>query len=208
MNEEQPDLTPMSSPANDVRKLRTNSAATAAEMMEWLQRMRGKSPREVLGSVASSHLFKSFVMAVFLVAFVVFGWTAAAWGWEMWRGDRTGNRGGHGGARRGRRPRKRRRSEVHRPTWPTRTPLKCRTSISTASRQVADKLGVGETKTAPANTNPLDSDDDDLLKGSRMSDGMSLSGVAEFAKNSDREVPVGTFGMFRYSPGTDSCGME
>ena len=135
-------------------------------MIDWLHRMQGKSPREVLGSVASSGLFKSMIQATFLLALVIFGWTAAAWGWDTFLAEKFGN------------------SEVvaETPAEPVaKTPEESKPAVPenvanpntaempdldlNSKQKVADKLGIGETKTAPANTNPLDSGDDDLLKG-------------------------------------------
>ena len=155
----------MSSPVNDVRKLRTNSAASAAEMIEWLQRMRGKSPREVLGSVADSGLLKSFIQSAFLIALVVFGWTAAVWGWETWRGEKSESVAGEETPAA---PDKA-NQENPKPVVPDNVANPNTAEMPdldlNSKQKVADKLGIGETKTAPANSNPLDSNDDDLLKG-------------------------------------------
>lgn len=155
----------MSSPANDVRKLRTNSAASAAEMMEWLHKMQGKSPREVLGSVANSGLFKSVIQATFLIALIVFGWTAAVWGWESFRGEQSESVAGEETPAS---PAKA-KQENPEPAVPDNVANPNTAEMPdldlNSKQKVADKLGIGETKTAPANANPLDSGDDDLLKG-------------------------------------------
>ena len=79
MSDETPDFKPMSSPANDVRNIRANGAATAGELLGWLKKMRGKSPQEVLGAVATSSLFKSFIMATVLMAVLILAWTTLSW---------------------------------------------------------------------------------------------------------------------------------
>jgi hypothetical protein len=162
MSEEKPDLTPMSSPMNDVRKLKANSAASADELISWLSRMRGKPPGEVLGQVANSHLFKSFIQAAFLMAFLVLAWTAAAWGYENYvKKDDTALPD----------PVEKKvatEAAVDEEGIPDNVadPNKAKMpDLDTGSKQKAvEKLGIGEVKEAPANFNPLDNGDDDLLK--------------------------------------------
>lgn len=164
MNEEIPPQQPMSSPANDIRKLKANGAATADELHQWLAKMRGKSPTEVLGIVASSSLMKSLVLATLLVAVIVFAWTAGAWGYENYVKKDAGVAA---------------ESEVTTTTPEAEPETETKSSNDVADpnkaempdldlndkQQVADKLGIGDSKEAPANINPLDNSDDDLLKG-------------------------------------------
>lgn len=152
----------MSSPINDVRKLKANSAATASELIDWLAKMRGKAPREVLGAVASSHLFAGFIQAAFLLGAVIALWTAGAWGWETYVVDQRNVAGAE--------------AKVEKPAA---EPSERKVPDNVANpekakmpdlgiddkQKVADKLGIGETKEAPANFNPLDNAADDLLKG-------------------------------------------
>jgi hypothetical protein len=49
--------------ARDIQRVKTDSAATAAELREFLGQMRGKRPQEVLGLVAGSGLAKSMLAA-------------------------------------------------------------------------------------------------------------------------------------------------
>lgn len=158
MSDETPDQSPMSSPINDVRKLKANSSASADELMQWLTKMRGKSPQEVLGAVASSGLFKSTVQGAFLLATIILVWTAAAWGWDNYVVAEAEVAD---------------EPVVEEQTAPETTipdnvanpeTAKMPEPDLDAKQKVAEKLGIGEVKEAPVNFNPLDDDDDDLLK--------------------------------------------
>jgi len=49
--------------ARDLRHLKTHSAASVAELREFLAQTRGRRPQEVLGLVAGSHLMRSVAVA-------------------------------------------------------------------------------------------------------------------------------------------------
>lgn len=49
--------------ANDLHKLRTNGAASAAELREFLSSIRGKSPEDALGAFASSNLIQALLIS-------------------------------------------------------------------------------------------------------------------------------------------------
>ena len=63
----QPDRTSMASTNADLRELKTNSNATVRELKEFLSELRGKSPQEMLGVVASSQLFRATILSLGLV---------------------------------------------------------------------------------------------------------------------------------------------
>ena len=52
--------------ARDLGRLKSDGAATVAELREFLGRMRGRSPQEMLGLVAESGLTRSMLLATFL----------------------------------------------------------------------------------------------------------------------------------------------
>ncbi|NNM28064.1 MAG: hypothetical protein HKO57_00960, partial [Akkermansiaceae bacterium] len=60
--------TALASPRADLRELSANTRATAAELEEFLRDLRGKSPQEMLGIVAASHLARALVLATIVVA--------------------------------------------------------------------------------------------------------------------------------------------
>ena len=162
MSDETPDFKPMSSPANDIRKLRTNSAASANELKSWLDKMRGKSPQEVLGAVATSSLFQSFITAAVLMAVVIFGWTALAWGYNQFLSGKSDQEMAS-------RDETAKTEDQKESTVPKNVENPDKAEMPdldlTSKKKIADDLGIGETKESPANLNPLDDTNDDLLDG-------------------------------------------
>jgi hypothetical protein len=66
----------MASTKADLRELKTNSNATVQELQEFLRQLRGKSPQEMLGVVASSQLFRATILSIILVTGTIFALTA------------------------------------------------------------------------------------------------------------------------------------
>jgi len=75
---EKPDAsrTSMASTKADFRELKTNSSATVQELQEFLRQLRGKSPQEMLGVVATSQLFRATILSAILVTAAIFALTA------------------------------------------------------------------------------------------------------------------------------------
>jgi hypothetical protein len=71
-----PDHTAMASTKADLRVLKSNSTATVQELQEFLRELRGKSPQEMLGVVASSQLIRATILSVVLVTGAIFALTA------------------------------------------------------------------------------------------------------------------------------------
>ncbi|NNE90657.1 MAG: hypothetical protein HKN23_03335 [Verrucomicrobiales bacterium] len=160
---------PMSSPMQDLRKLKRNGQATADEIRDFLAGMHGKSASEVLGAIASSSLGKATIqssigVAAFVLVFTLIPWTvslvagdgeklkqpedpAAA---EVAKADESDS------GEEGETTEKGKGDET----------AKGEIEIDLLDKKgAAEKLGVTEEKTAPANVNPLDGSNDDLLKG-------------------------------------------
>lgn len=143
---------PTVSIASDLKKIRRNTAASSQEIREFLAQMRGKSPQEMLGMLASSSLVKCTTQAglVWLIFIVVF--TLGPWIWSSMNPPAP---------------------KVAPPSAATTAPAaaaaapapaELKASEPTPSAKVTEKLGIGETKEAPANQNPLEKASDDLLK--------------------------------------------
>jgi len=63
----------MASTRADLRELRGNSQATVRELQEFLRELKGRSPQEMLGVVATSQLARSLVLStVIVVAAILF----------------------------------------------------------------------------------------------------------------------------------------
>lgn len=72
----EPVRTNIASTKADFRELKSNSSATVAELKEFLRELRGKSPQEMLGVVASSQLFRATILSVILVTGAILAFTA------------------------------------------------------------------------------------------------------------------------------------
>ncbi len=147
--------------SRDIDQLRNGSTATAAELRAYLNTMRGKSPQEVLGSVAQSSLAQGTFVAT--VATVLFVGVFTVIPWKMAQNAP---------------PASKKPVAAAKPAETTAQPDKAAPAAqpaetATASKpegkpdlnqKVLDNLGVSEAKTADPNFNPLDKKDDDLLK--------------------------------------------
>jgi len=149
-------------PRGDVRRLRDNGGATVAELREFLQEMRGRSPQEMLGVIAQSDLVRSTLVAAIgaVVLLVVLTVVPFAWGKAF--------------------PAEQSAKAPPAAQAPAQTPDKPAATTDQPAAADAkpgddqpeakpddllDKLGIGEQKTAAPDVNPLESKADDLLKG-------------------------------------------
>lgn len=137
--------------AGEVNGLRSNGSATTAELQEFLGRMRGRNPQEVLGLVAKSGLVQSTIVATFGIAILLAVCTAGPY---FIFGP----------------PVTKKPEEKPAPAAeekPAATDTAATQEGETPAQSPADVLGIGETKVAPADVNPLDQADglDNLLDG-------------------------------------------
>jgi hypothetical protein len=140
--------TSMASTKADFRELKANSNATVQELQEFLRDLKGKSPQEMLGVVASSQLFRATIFSIILVTIAIFALTAIPY----FLGEKQ-------------------TTEVEppmatAPTEPASVPDKTQAAPAdtTKEKEPLAPLGVNEKKTAPANVNPLDDDGGNFLK--------------------------------------------
>ena len=146
----------MASIKSDARKLRKNAGATADELREFLAEMRGKSPREMLGAVASSKLGKSLVQATAGVAAFIALFTIVPFIWgaifdkdepvspPVAEAPATPDPGSGG--------------------TPATTPKEPSLDPDADPDKSLDALGIGGSKEASLDSNPLEDSADDLLK--------------------------------------------
>ena len=147
----QPKRTALTSTKADLRELRQNSQATVKEIQQFLRELKGKSPQEMLGVVASSNLFKSLILATLLVAGGLLLFTAIPYYMaeeEAPVAESTPQ-------------------PAAQPTAPT--PAEANTEptpepTTEPTAEASDTLGIGEELTAPPEVNPLDTSNDDFLK--------------------------------------------
>ncbi|MFK7850049.1 MAG: hypothetical protein AB8D78_03630 [Akkermansiaceae bacterium] len=142
----QPKRTAMASTKADLRELRGNSQATVQEIQEFLRELKGKSPQEMLGLVSNSGLFKSLLLATFLVAGGIFLFTLIPFLMAEKEPD------------------------IAAPAEALITERTPQPIESTEEPDIdappdpIDSLGVGEELVAPPEINPLENSGDDFLK--------------------------------------------
>ena len=73
--------------ARDLRQVQTHSAASVAELREFLAQTRGRRPQEVLGLVAGSQLTRSVAVATLGAAVLLVVCTVVPWGLGRLSGD-------------------------------------------------------------------------------------------------------------------------
>ncbi len=139
---------PTVSIAADLKKIRRNTAASSQEIREFLAQMRGKSPQEMLGMLASSSLVKCTLQAGigWLILIAVF--TLGPWLWSLVNPVAA------------KVPQTPPAAAAVVPT----APVEPKPAEPGPSVKAAEKLGIGETKEAPPSQNPLEKATDDLLK--------------------------------------------
>ena len=145
----------MTNVKSDLGKLSRNASASAVELREFLAEMRGKSPREMLGTVATSNLGKSLIQAVggVVVAIILFTLIPFAFNKMTSSGKSTEQ------------PQEQAlpspaTASATKQSTPAEPPL----NPDAKPGQALDKLGIGESRKAPLSVNPLENSSDDILK--------------------------------------------
>lgn len=136
----------MASTKADLRELKGNSQATVQEIQAFLRELKGKSPQEMLGLVASSNLFKSLILSTVIVAGGILLFTAIPYFMadeEPAAAEKVG--------------------EKTQPA-PEETPAPAPEPVVAEEADPIDSLGIGEEIPAPPGVNPLESTSDDFLK--------------------------------------------
>ena len=144
----------------DIRRIRAGSAMTATELREFIRQFKGKSPQEVLGTVAQSGLSRAVgVATVGCVALVaVFTILPYAWG-KIVPAETKPERKPTAASAAPASP----ASEQHAAAAP-QTAAAAPSAAVGASQDLLDKLGEGDAKTSDPRSNPLEESADDLLK--------------------------------------------
>ena len=139
--------TSMASTKADLREIKANSSATVQELQLFLRELKGKSPPEMLGIVASSQLIRAIILSVILVIVAIFALTAIPY----FLGNKETPDPEH--------------PIVTNSVTPAPEPKEAKpTPNQTKPAEPLAPLGVNEKKTAPANVNPLEDDGGSFLK--------------------------------------------
>ena len=139
----------MASTKADLRELKSNTNATVQELQQFLRELKGKSPQEMLGVVASSQLFRSTIISVILVTIALFGLTAIPYFLQDEQSSPSEE------------------PAVATPTAPAPAPTPAAPTPKPSDPNSPDSLKplkVNETITAPSNSNPLEDKGGDFLK--------------------------------------------
>ena len=150
----------------NMRRVLSDGSESLAELREFMQGLRGKSPQEVLGDVANSSLVQSTLTAAVGFCVVILGLSVASYYWNQAFADAPPASVAKDNP------------AAEEPTESTPTqpePTEPETAASPPSAPDAgvsgdpllDKLGTGETKSADPKSNPLESSLDDLLDGAQ-----------------------------------------
>ena len=155
-------------PARGIRRFQHDSATTVAELREFLAQLRGKDSREVVATITDSSLVKSTVVAAIAVVLLLFLTSAAVY-------FATPNESTSAKTN----PSQSSQSNVSGESQTTPSPSEEDKSAAVVENATAaasapqpatgggdktlDLLGVGETKVAPPDENPLDKNLEDLL---------------------------------------------
>ena len=149
----------MVNPVRDLRQLQHHTGATAGELREFLAQLRGKSPAEMLGAVASSNLVRGTVLAAIGTVLLLFLATAIPFALSGDRSDREATT-----------------DDASTSAAAADTAAEPASQAAQAPddegagpsevdpRRTAEILGLGEERHAPADINPLENAVDDLLK--------------------------------------------
>jgi hypothetical protein len=139
--------TSMASAKADLRELKANSSATVQELQLFLRELKGKSPPEMLGVVASSQLIRAIVLSFILVIVAIFALTAIPYFF--------GNKESPDPEQ----------PIVTNPVTPAAEPKQANPNPKQIKpAEPLAPLGVNEKKNAPANVNPLEDDGGSFLK--------------------------------------------
>lgn len=139
--------TSMASAKADLRELKANSRATVQELQLFLRELKGKSPPEMLGIVASSQLIRAIVLSVILVIVAIFALTAIPYFF--------GNKESPDPEQ----------PIVTNPATPAAEPKQADPNPKQIKpAEPLAPLGLNEKKNAPANVNPLEDDGGSFLK--------------------------------------------
>ena len=128
---------PLASTRAELRNLRNNSQATVEELKAFLREMKGKSPQEMLGMVATNQLFKATLQSLVFILVLIAVFTVIPYFTRETPAETP--------------------AETVEAPAPEAAPAEPETVPETPPEPAAlENLGIGEEKQAPPNVNPLD----------------------------------------------------
>lgn len=147
--------------ARDLKRLKSDGAATVAELRQFLGQMHGRSPQEVLGLVAKSGLTLSILLATFLFAVLLVALTVIPYALRDREAEAAGPAAGQGTVAE--------EGAAAEPDGSQPAPAASPGGESGTAQpdpdRAVDALGIGETRVAEPDENPLENKLDNLLDG-------------------------------------------
>ncbi len=147
----------------ELRQLKSNGAATADELREFIGSLKGKSPQEVLGAVAQSGLTRGIVLATIGFVVVLVACSVVPYGYhKMWP-----SAAGAATAQKSDEDQPADTQPAADETANSEQPVAVADDAPAGAGELTDALGIGETKTSDPKSNPLESKSnlDNLLDG-------------------------------------------
>ena len=152
--------------ARDLGRLRSDGAATVAELREFLGRMRGRSAQEMLGLVAESGLTRSMLLATFLFALLLAVLTVVPYALRDRRADASAPVAEEKAAEVEDSARAGEAETAEQPAKPAAAaPVADAEDTGIDPERAVDVMGIGETRVADPDENPLEDKVDKLLDG-------------------------------------------
>jgi len=177
------DTSPQASPprglARDIDRIKTGSVATAAELRDFIGKLKGKRPQEVMGTIAGSSLVQCTTLATIITVVGMAIFTVGPYLWNKSRPAPTATAQAvpaPAAAPAASTPAvaSPAKNDAAAPVEPSKSdtakgpaaaPVANPLEPSIDSKQKAiEKLGIGETKASDPKKNPLENSADDLLK--------------------------------------------
>jgi hypothetical protein len=144
----------------DGSRMRADLRATAAELNEFLDRFQGKSPQEAVGLVSQSGLIQAMTLAVIGTALVIAIFTVGPF---LLTSKPVAAAKAETSETAEAKPSEPAPADTTTPAVAAKGVKPKAAADSVTKDPVLEKLGMSETKTAPAKVNPLDKGVDDLL---------------------------------------------
>jgi hypothetical protein len=152
--------------ARDLSRLKSDGAATVAELREFLGRMRGRSPQELLGLVAESGLTRSMLLATFLFVLLLAVLTVIPYALRDRRADASAPVAEEKAAEEEDAAQAAGPETAEEPGKPAAAaPVGDAEDTGVDPERAVDAMGIGETRLADPKENPLEHKLDKLLDG-------------------------------------------
>ena len=155
--------------ARDFHRAKQGTTASAAELREFVQKLHGKSPQEMLGLVAGSNLIQSTILATIITFVLILAFTIVPYALDRNSPATAKAELPVPAAPAPAAAPTATAAVAATPATPTAAPTGSAALPATSPNAappdpVLDRLGIGETKAADPKKNPLEAGADDLLK--------------------------------------------